>query len=157
MEIEKTILIGVISGVITAVILFLVKRFFTNTIIPLYQRVKYQGADISGSWFAEYKGDDNSKSTFSIVLQQNAHIVTGSIQFSHNGPEKNYNVDYKVSGEYWEGYLNLLCRSKDRKVFSHASAFLKLINGGTGLLGNFSFRNAETDVVTSLPIGFDRN
>ncbi len=157
MEIEKTILIGVISGVITAAILFLVKRFFTNTIIPLYQRVKYQGADISGSWFAEYEGDDNSKSTFSIVLQQNAHKVTGSIQFSHNGPKKNYNVDYKVSGEYWEGYLNLLCRSKDRKVFSHASAFLKLINAGTGLLGNFSFRNAETDVVNSLPIGFDRN
>jgi hypothetical protein len=157
MDLEVTIIIGMVTGILTATFLFVCKEIFTNYIVPFYQRIRYQGADVSGSWFAEYTGDDESKSTFSIVLRQSAHIITGSIQFSHKGPTKSYNVDYYVLGEYWEGYLHLHCRSKDRKVFSHSAAFLKLVGGGTGLLGSFSFRNVETDLVTMMDIGFDRN
>jgi len=157
MNIDQNILMGVVTGVLTAVLLFLVKEFWSKTLIPLYQKVKYQGADVSGSWFAEFPSDDGSVSKFSLTLNQNAHNITGSMHFVFTSSEKNYTIDYNLSGEYWEGYLQLNCRSKDRKRYSHASSFLKLINGGTGLLGSFSFRNVMTDNVDMQTIGFDRN
>ncbi|MFD1217561.1 hypothetical protein [Microbulbifer celer] len=158
MSIQETILIGVLSGVLTACLIFLVKEFWVKIIIPWYQGFRYQGADISGSWYAEYRDEDSeSVSTFSVVLSQNAHKITGSMQFNFVSSERKLNIDYNLVGEYWEGYLNLSCRSKDRRLYSHAAMFLKLINGGSGLLGQFSFRNAYADQVNSIPLGLDRN
>jgi len=149
------IFVGVLSGVLTSVLLFFVYEFWIKVIFPWYQTTRYQGADISGSWFADQTFED-SKNSFSLVLKQSAHVITGSLQFTYTSPQRRFNIDYSVSGEYWEGYLNLSCRSKDRRAYSHASMFLKLINNGTGLLGQFSFRDATKDQVTTVPIGLDR-
>lgn len=157
MNTQESIILGVISGILTAIFLFFVKELWTKTFTPWYQSFRYEGADISGSWFAEYTDEKGSKSTYSVVLKQNAHKITGSMQFSHMSSDRKFNIDYNLVGEYWEGYLNLMCRSKDRKVYSHASMFLKLINGGTGLLGQFCFRNAFEDTVNNFPLGLDRN
>lgn len=158
MTIEESIILGVVSGVLTAVFIFLAKEFWIKILLPWYQGFRYQGADISGSWFAEYKDDaENSKSIYSVVLKQSAHKVMGSMQFTFVSDTRKFNIDYNLTGEYWEGYLNLTCRSKDRKMYSHGSMFLKLINNGSGLLGQFNFRHAFDDKVVTFPLGIDRN
>jgi len=88
-----------------------------------------------------------------VFLQQNVHLVTGSIRFTYKSPSaQDFDIDYNVHGEYWEGYLNLICRSKNRKSYAHASAFLKPINNGAGLEGQFCFRHAVNDKVDSFPL-----
>lgn len=158
MTTEESIILGVVSGVLTATFIFLTKELWFNILLPWYQGFRYQGADISGSWFAEYKDDDevHSKSTYSVVLKQSAHRITGSMQVTFVSDERKFNVDYYLTGDYWEGYLNLTCRSKDRKMYSHGSMFLKLINNGSGLLGQFNFRHAFDDKVATHPLGIDR-
>ncbi len=154
---QESITLGVFSGVITAALLFLAKEFWVKIITPWYQGFRYKGADISGSWYAERNDNDAGiQASYTAVFQQSAHIVTGSMQVLYSGPDRKFTVDYQLSGEYWEGYLNLSCRSKDRKMYSHASLFLKLINGGGGLLGQYCFRNAFEDVVSHIPMGLDR-
>lgn len=155
MTIQESIIFGVISGVLTAATLFLLKEFWVKTLVPWYQGIRYKGADISGSWSANYD-EEGTKTTFSVVLTQQAHRIDGSMQFSFISSEREVNLNYDLSGEYWEGYLNLSCRSKDRKIFSHGSLFLKLINNGSGLLGQFSYRHAD-DKVSTMPIGVERN
>jgi len=161
MVIPNEIVIGVVSGVLTATGLYLAKEFWTKTIVPSYQSIKYQGADISGVWLAELvdnEGTENeATSSFSMVLKQNAHKITGSMQFTHSAPSNTYTIDFNINGEYWEGYLNLMCRSKSRKTYSHASLFLKLAAGGLALEGQFSFRNVITDTVSSDPLVLIRN
>ncbi|HAT8558509.1 TPA: hypothetical protein I7221_21325 [Vibrio vulnificus] len=159
MNIHESIIFGVLSGVLTAMFIFIVKEFWLKVLLPWYQDFKYQGADISGSWFAEYEFNepDVTKSTYSVVLVQNAHKVEGSMQFTFVSENRKFNVEYKLEGQYWEGYLNLSCRSKDKKMYSHGSMFLKLINNGSGLLGQFNFRHAFEDKVVTFPLGLDRN
>lgn len=156
MNAQESIILGVLSGVLTSALIFMVSQLWINTFVPWYQSLRYQGADISGSWFAEFS-DEKSKSSFSAVLIQQAHNITGTLHFTFTSAERKFSVDYNLTGEYWEGYLNLMCRSKDRKVFSHATTFLKLINNGSGLLGQFCFRNAYEDKVTNVPLGLDRS
>jgi hypothetical protein len=158
MSIEWSIILGVISGVVTAVLIYIAKEFWLKVLLPIYQNYRYQGADISGSWFTEYKTQEpDINTTFSVSLKQNAHKITGSMHFTYKAENRKFNIDYDLSGEYWEGYINLTCRSKDRKIFSHGSMFLKLINNGSGLLGQFNFRHATDDKVVNMHLGLDRN
>lgn len=161
MEIQHTVILGVVSGVGTSALLFLIKEFWVRTLIPWYQNVQYKGADVSGSWYAERteSAPDSTpevKSSFSLMLNQNAHVVTGSMLFSTMSTGKHDSVAYNLKGEYWDGYLSITCRSKDRRSMSHGSMFLKHINNGSGLLGSFSFRHAFEDKVISIPMGIDR-
>ena len=158
MTTEESIFLGVISGVLAATTVYIIKEFWFKILLPWHQGIRYGGADISGSWFADSKNNlENMRSIYSVVLKQSAHTVTGSMQFTYESEDRKFNIDYTLSGEYWEGYLNLTCRSKDRKIYSHGSMFLKLINNGSGLLGQFSFRHAYQDIVVTMPIGIDRN
>lgn len=150
------IFIGVFSGVLTTALLFLIRELWIKTVSPWYQSVRYKGADISGSWYSESDFEDKSKNVFSMVLEQNAHSVVGSLQYTLTSPQGGYNIDYAVAGEYWEGYLYLSCRSKDRRTYSHGVMFIKLVSNGKGLFGQFSFRDAIKDQVTTTPISFDR-
>ncbi|WNZ57018.1 hypothetical protein QT397_06640 [Microbulbifer sp. MKSA007] len=182
MEVPIEIVTGVVAGILSALLIFAAKELWSNSIAPWYSSLKYQGADISGSWYAKInetskndkesdnasadesdsEGSDNESfnagvSTFSMILEQQAHSVTGSLQFTFDGEVKKFNIDYDLSGEYWEGYLSLYCKSKDKKSFSQASMFMKLVGNGKGLFGTFSFRNAVSDQVHSVWIGLDRN
>jgi hypothetical protein len=158
MEPYQSIILGVVAGIITAVALFLLKELWLKSLFPLYQKHRYQGADISGSWTKEYEDSEKkSKSTFSLVLTQKAHKVTGSMYFTNTSPERKINNDYTLTGEYWEGYLTLNARSKDRKVFSNGSMFLKLTGNGKNLDGYFAFRNSFEDVVSSSGLKLNRN
>lgn len=158
MTTQESIILGVISGVLTAAFLFLVKEFWLKVLLPWYQAFRYQGADISGSWFAKFDDKDglNTQSTYALSLKQRAHKITGSMQVSFSSNERKFNIDYNLTGEYWEGYLTLTCRSRDNKAYSHGSMFVKLVNNGTGLLGQFNFRHAFEDKVETIRIGLDR-
>lgn len=168
MDIPIEIVTGVFAGMVTSVLIFGAKSLWQKNIEPWYASLRYKGADVSGGWYAkindtkENMPNDASEenigvSAFSLVLRQNAHEVSGSLQFDFDGAMKKFNIDYEVSGEYWEGYLCLYCKSKDKRVFSQASIFVKLISNGTGLLGVLSFRDAVNDKVNFIWLGLDRN
>ncbi|MBW3698352.1 hypothetical protein EK599_22000 [Vibrio sp. T187] len=157
MENLETITIGVFVGVLTALLLSLIKQFWVNVVVPFWQKMRYQGADVSGSWVAEYKDDDNGAETkMSLVLQQNAHSISGSMHFSSRSGDMVENIDFDIKGSYWENYLTLNTQSKDKKIFSGGAMYLKSIRNGFELDGYFSFRNAGTDSVTSPQIKFER-
>src|SRR5277367_4995393 len=44
------IFIGVLSGIVTTLLIFTVSWIFNNGIAPWYQRLIYKGVDISGDW-----------------------------------------------------------------------------------------------------------
>jgi len=74
----EPIMLGVVAGVITAVAVFLLKELWIKVLLPLYQNIRYQGADISDSWSKEYESKEKeSITTFSLVLNQSAHKVKG--------------------------------------------------------------------------------
>ena len=76
MQTYESIFIGVLSGVITACLLFVIGKIWIKILIPWYQRIKYQGVDISGRWIYETTLDE-SKASFDLTLEQNAHELRG--------------------------------------------------------------------------------
>lgn len=157
MDNVESIFLGIIAGVITASVIFLMKEIWCKSLLPLYQNIRYQGADITDSWSYESTNEENSSNvTFSLALKQNAHKVTGSMHFSKKNKIGQLNHDYELVGEYWEGYLTLNARSKNRKIFSNGAMFFKLSGNGKVLDGYFSFRNSMEDNVSSRPLVLSR-
>lgn len=159
MSIFETIILGVITGIITAVILFLLNKLITLWLIPLYQEWRYQGADVAGTWFADLNDqtDATVRTKYSLNLIQKAHTLSGTLHFEFKSEQKNFATDFYVTGEYWEGYFTMTFKSADHKRFSRASMVMKLVDGGGAMAGHFSFRNVAEDSVNTIPLALLRS
>lgn len=159
MNIVETIIIGVITGILTTVIIFLASKLITLWLIPRYQEWRYQGADVAGTWIADF-GDQNDTSVrtkYSLNLVQRAHKLSGALHFEFENSQKNFTSDFHVEGEYWEGYFTITFKSIDRKLFSRATMVMKLIDGGGAMSGHFSFRDVVNDSVSTVPLVLTRS
>lgn len=155
--------IGIVTGILTTAILFTMKVFWTAKVTPFLASIRYQGVEINGQWsgyeeitekdVAEGKQEGPPlKLEHSLFLNQNAHNLTGSLLFKFKNPNKEFALDFNVTGYMWEGYVTLNFTPKDRRITSYATALLKLHAGGQTLVGNWLFRDVIKEVVTQTPM-----
>ncbi|APE00821.1 hypothetical protein BM526_02475 [Alteromonas mediterranea] len=155
----ETIILGVVTGIITTVILFLLNKLITLWLLPLYQEWRYQGADVAGTWIADLNDqkDTTVKTKYSLNIIQKAHTLSGTLHFEFKSEQKNFATDFYVIGEYWEGYFTMTFKSVDRRRFSRASMVMKLVDGGGAMVGHFSFRNVVEDSVNTVALALVRS
>ncbi|PKG57264.1 hypothetical protein [Shewanella sp. GutDb-MelDb] len=154
--------IGIITGICTTAVLFLIKSLWVTKVIPFMEATKYQGVNIAGQWSGFGKNDnpDNGdvfETEFNLFLAQSAHHLTGSFLFKFKNPEKDVNLDFDVSGYMWEGYVTLNFTPKDKRVTSYATTLLKLHDGGHSLVGTWLFRDVAREFVNQVPLTLVRS
>lgn len=147
------IAIGAISGVVASAFIFLLKILTQNYFIPLFQKISYKGTIIEGKWSAtdteKSENNVNNKISYSLQIHQNAYDIKG---FLHITTERKRNVNFIVSGQYSEGYLQLICRAHDKGISSYASMLLKVVSAGKEMEGIIAFRNSYDDSVVHFEI-----
>ena len=72
-----SIFIGVISGVLTAGLIWFIHFIIKKFLIPWYQNITYRGLDISGEWQYEMK-HDNGTDIVTMNLRQKGHNISGT-------------------------------------------------------------------------------
>lgn len=149
-------LVGIVTGILTTWILFVGKTFWESKVTPYFRELRYQGVKIDGAWSGKTKDEDYESET-RLFLTQSAHELTGSFTFSFKSSEKNFTLDFNVRGYMWEGYITLNFLPKDRRITSYATTLLKLHDGGHSLIGQWCFRNVETEEVTAIPMTLGRD
>jgi len=142
-------ILGIVTGILTSVILFFVKDLWESRIRPYIEELRYNGVRVNGTWRG-INHDEESHSEATLFLTQNATSLKGSFRFAFQNPEKNFVLEYEVAGYIWEGYLTLNFKPNDRALTTSAVALLKIAGGGHGLAGQFCFRNVELEAVTGV-------
>jgi hypothetical protein len=131
-----SIVVGVISGIITSVILFFVAQIVRKIIIPWYAEFIYKGVNIGGTWRGVI---DNQTSKFSLVvnLKQNAFQVSGVFyaETITQNPEKNYSNQYKLSGVVKNHMMTLNYEALSKERTGVGTMLLRSYKGGTSLSG----------------------
>lgn len=155
-EISITIVLGIVSGIVTTVLLYILGVLFSKIIIPWYQQIIYQGVDLNGEWQFEDTLND-SVERFKLSLTQNANNVSGHLLYIRIKDDENREVNYSFIGNVWEGYLTLNMKSKDRRVIAYSTCLLKVERGGHELRGVHCFRNFRTDQVDSVALLYNRH
>ncbi len=152
---------GIVTGILTTAILFVIRNLWITRIVPFITATRYQGVQIDGQWYGASDNQDPEKgAVFSneakLYIEQKAHELTGLFIFTFKDETKDATVEFKVTGYIWEGYVTLNFTPKDRRVTSYGTALLKLHDGGGLLLGNWLFRNVETEFVSESTLSLGR-
>ncbi|HEX9397451.1 MAG TPA: hypothetical protein VF943_12025, partial [Burkholderiales bacterium] len=147
--------LGIVTGILTTVILFLIKELWVKTIRPYVEEIRYKGVSVAGLWRG-YSRDEFHDSDATLFVEQSAQKISGTFSFRFRNPEKQFVLEYQVTGYLWEGYLTLNFRPKDRAITTSAMALLKIAGGGNSLVGQFCFRNVEIEAVTAIHMNLAR-
>jgi hypothetical protein len=147
--------VGVAAGVLTSALMFFIKDLWIKTLRPYIEELRYQGVTVAGTWRG-FSRDEFHDSDAALILQQSAQKITGTFSFRFRSAVKQFTVDYQVTGYIWEGYLTLNFRPTDKGVTTSATALFKIAGGGSGLVGQFVFRNTETEGVTPIYLSLAR-
>lgn len=165
--IEQGIL-GIVTGIVTTAILFTLKVLWSNKVTPFLVGIRYQGVKIDGQWsgLSEVTPQDLAspesegepfRSECNLFLTQNAHTLGGSFLFKFKNEQKDFSLDFDVSGYMWEGYVTLNFTPRDKRVTSYATGLFKLHDGGVSLIGVLLFRDVEKEFVNQIPLMLFRN
>lgn len=149
--------LGIFVGVLSAFFVSLLKWGWLNIVSPRLQEMKYRGVDVAGKWRGSEVSDDGEfSSEVELAIQQSAHSLSGLLHLKFKSPGHSYELLFTADGLIWEGYANLRFSPVDRRVTSSAVALLKVSGGGTGLVGQFAYRNVNDERVDAFPLSLAR-
>jgi hypothetical protein len=80
-SIEGAIIWGVVAGLLTSALLFLVGVIFSKVVLPWYENLVYKGVDLRSVWVREFD-QHNAHYAVQLSLDQSAHRVTGTGTFT---------------------------------------------------------------------------
>jgi len=150
--------LGIVTGILTTVVLFLAKVLWDAKLHPFLQELRYGGVKVDGKWQGSGADPDNGSATdFIIFLTQSALQLSGTSSLKHHSPTNQYEIHFNVTGRIWEGYVILNFTPIDRRVTSYATAMFKIGGGGATLVGQIAYRDVFQEQVTAEPVVLSRN
>lgn len=152
---EAEIVLGVVTGVFSSALIWLVKYFWTSHVDPYLVQIRYKGLDISGPWTA-ISIEADSAVRFQIDIKQDGYNISGTCILEYYSATNEYRMPQSITGELWEGYVSLRFKAIERTITSYSVGLLKVAGGGIGLAGSHLFRDINNEAVDRLEITFVR-
>ncbi|MEA1080263.1 hypothetical protein [Marinobacter qingdaonensis] len=147
--------IGVVSGVLSSVLILLLATLIRRVFIPWFRSLIYSGVDVSGEWHCI---DPFMAQEITINLNQDADSVSGTATFTWNRdyPDESILDDFEavrtfnVSGKIRDRFLQVMLTHVDRKRIGVNSYLLEVCGDGRTMKGLFTFysvRSHELDYI----------
>jgi len=145
MNVSTSIITGVVSGIITYLVLFCLAKVFRNLVLPWYQSLIYQGKKINGTWTGyraevqngRYIADDLSRST--INLKQKANKITGEILVTRQISGKDCRKIFIIKGSFKDNVLIINLKVKDRSRMGGGTYIMCLAEDGQKMKGKHTY------------------
>lgn len=161
-SITWSITVGIISGLLTAVILLILRNLFFDSFLPWYRQIMYKGVDLNGSWFSY----SNAQKTL-LELKQHSDTISGkaTVQLMKEFiPEKHIeaiHIDdirtFDIEGDISERFVHLKLRHTDRNRLGMLILLLQVEGDGTKLTGQGCWYSPGTSTIMSGKRTFHRD
>ncbi|MBC8146982.1 MAG: hypothetical protein H8E98_03220 [Bacteroidetes bacterium] len=130
----STIFIGVFSGIITSILIWICIQMFKKILIPWYQQTIYRGINVSGEWISKQEYSGNVLAEQTISLNQKGHLIKGTLISRNKIPNKGEDTTtFKINGEIFDNYVDIEYQINDKKLIGRGSQLLKVKDGGEKL------------------------
>lgn len=140
------IIVGVASGVLTALFVSVAGELWTSTVLPLCRQWRYRGADISGEWKglgAVPSPGSGQWSEVVLTLKQNARDVRGTLVLRDRSAGHSIDLNLQVEGTTSNGFVTLTLWPASRGTNSAAAALLTIDAGSASLNGQLLYVGAR--------------
>lgn len=151
MGVFVSIITGVVSGVLTSALLWILVSLFRDRFVPFWSARQYQGLNLAGSWNAVTITEAEDLE-LNLVLEQRAHDLSGALRISFKSPTNTFELDHVITGQLWEGYLIIVMKPRIRNITSFGTAMFKVAGGGSALVGRVLYRNVNAEKVDEVPV-----
>ena len=152
------IAIGVLAGVLTALVLLLASNLWVHTVVPLFRRWRYQGVRISGEWKGLGCGHTPASGEWSeiaLTLKQDTVDLHGLMTMRYQSAAQSFELNLQLAGRIVDGYATLSVAPVGKTITSTATALLK-IDGGAALNGQLLYRHPFADGVDVINMSVHR-
>ena len=156
-SVSGNIVIGILTGILTTALLYLVSRMITDWLVPWYRSFKYTGIDVSGVW--ETKQNFESSVEYSLLnLSQKADKLSGlwTISITQNGSDQNEIKTFKVQGSIEDRFALLTSKNTDRRQIGIGTMLIEAIGNGFELKGCETWYSVDNKMIKSDVICFKR-
>ena len=133
---------GVISGLLTSIIVLIFVTYWGKAIKPWFERHLYSGIRIDGTWCIQtdiYHGPAEA------IITQSAHHVTGTITWQHDD-----SIDkYTFQGEFRDLILTVTYEQEDAHTLDRGTVTLLCLENGQKLKGCYSWYDHDESTIVS--------
>lgn len=155
-SIQSTIVLSVVSGIITSSLIFILISLFKGMVIPWYQKVIYQGVNISGAWCGKIEGGHQ---LITLNLKQSANKIDGTANFASNITQNAHWEPlrvFNIKGTIQDRFISISGNHCDQQRLGVNSFLLEVIGDGRKISGVFTYYSVGISEITSDPIIFSR-
>ena len=148
--------IGVISGVITSALIYLLVQIFSKIVLPWYRELVYNGIDISGEWFC-YGQELEQRAKYDI--KQQASQINGDATYMHSD-DHDHSMEkirtFKITGFIKERFVQLTLIHSDKSRLGLVSYLLEVVGDGRRMIGAGSHYGVDSFTIETVNIIFSR-
>lgn len=159
-NISESIILGVVSGILTSFVIWLIIKLFQKIVLPWYQNFTYQGLKISGSWVGFYENKfnhtndpkssnnitrNNNDPDYSIHLKQKGHIIYGTLTRNKTSAGERDIKEFEFEGLFRNGDLVFYYKPKDQTRLGLGCYVMKLADDGRKFEGSSLYIASNRD------------
>ncbi|TAK65099.1 hypothetical protein [Methylobacter sp.] len=134
------IVIGVVTGLITASVLLIFKSIFMNSFVPWYRQIMFKGLNLSGSWHSAVNGQkmllEIKQSCEKLSGKATVHLMKNDF---HESERHGLHLDdirtFDVIGEVSERFVSLRLKHTDTTRIGIVTFLLQIDGDGTRMSG----------------------
>lgn len=152
-------ILPIILGTFTSIILYISKSFFSDTILPRYRQIKFQGYKIDGSWESKFEHRSVEESSGNqkifcqefISIRQVVNDIYGDI-FYHEIDDSSKAIinkkHFEFRGEFIEGVLSATYWNTNQREKGQGTFCLRSVDANT-LKGKYSWLEPDSYEITA--------
>lgn len=149
---------GVVSGAISALLIFVARTLVLKHFLPWYFDHVYHGIRLDGTWFAS---PFQMSQDLQMNISQTAGKIRGEAQFARRPEESEWGIEdvrkFSVEGRIQDRYLTLTFSHDNRQRIGVISMLLEPICDGRELNGMMSFVSMRGNYIDALQIHLARD
>jgi len=140
-QISLALLSGIISGLLSSLIVFVVVKYWNSVVVPWYEQRVYKDVPIGGKWAAEGV-EREVPFVEDVIVRQKAHRVSGEIIYKG----ERETIEYEFDGEFKNLILTARYWTKRQSTLSRGTFTLMLRDEGKTLEGYYAGYLGKEDV-----------
>ena len=150
-----TIILGVPSGIFTALFIWLFFIFYEKQLKPWFQDILYKGVEVQGLWQSNCEishnvGNDEPIATHTLnISKQQGHVIKGTFSQHFISSDLDRYGSFKAEGYVIDGVIILTLMPENRSKSTFGTVVLNIGSASSALEGMFTYKGAITNRVKS--------
>ena len=157
---SSNLFVGVISGLVTTLIVFTGVWFWKNVVLKWAANSIYKGVRIEGSWTLEEKLDGNGESIYSqnetLEIEQNASGITGRLMLEYEDNGKKHTRSLQLLGSVRDRFVIFTCTPSTKRNLGYVSFLGEISGDGTLICGSSVYFDTASNKIRTIKADYKR-